>query len=318
MEPLVIGGLAFMTVLASVLALLGRVPEREVVATRLEEIERLRAPRAMTLAQPFYRRAFFPLLKSIPGVLARFVPPKSIAAVRSNLEKAGRRTSDPTGWIVLKWFRTFVLGFAIYGAGVLLRWPPIVRVYLVLALAGFVYVSSELSIRRAIARRQALILKELPETLDLLTITVEAGLGLDQALETVSARRPGPLAQEIRFYLDEVRLGRDRHEALRAIGSRTGVEELVSFTGTLVQAMEFGVSIAVVLRVQADEVRTRRKQRIEEKAMKAPVKLLFPMVFLILPSIFVVTAGPGFIRAYFEFIKPVGPGLFAPPPQPGR
>ncbi len=318
MEPLVIGLLVFTTVFISTLAVSRRAPEREVIAIRLQDIAQQRTPRAVMLALPFHRRAFLPFVKSVVQVVTRFTPSKSIEAVHRNLAKAGRRHDDPVTWILLKWLRAGLLGGGVFGAGMLLRWSPTVQVPVALAYAGLGYLWPELSIRRRTQRRQAKIVKELPETLDLLTISVEAGLGLDQALDVVATRRPGPLTEEIRAYLDELNLGRDRREALKAIGSRTGLEELVSFTGTLVQAMEFGVSIATVLRIQADEVRTRRRQRIEERAMKAPVKLLFPMVFLILPALFVVTAGPGLIRAYVEFIKPVGPGIFAPPGAPGR
>ena len=319
MEPLVIGLLVFVTVFVSGVALLRRSPEREAVGVRLLEIERQRAPREMMLSLPFYRRAFFPLVTSLVQMVTRIVPPKSMAAIRSNLAMAGNRHSDPVVWFLLKWVRAGVFGGAVLVVSVLLHWPPSTRALFALSYAGLGYLWPELSIRRAIMRRQAKIIKELPETLDLLTISVEAGLGLDQALETVATRRTGPLSEEIRVYLDEVRLGRARHEALKAIGSRTGVEELITFTGTLVQAMEFGVSIATILRIQADEVRTHRRQRIEERAMKAPVKMLFPLIFLILPALFVVVAGPGLIRAYTEFIKPVGPGMFSPPPPgPGR
>ncbi len=319
MEPLVIGVLVFATMFVGALAILSRAPEREVVAVRLREIEEQRSPRAVTLSLPFHRRAFFPLIKSTIQLVTRIVPPKSLAAVRSNLEKAGRRYSDPVVWILVKWLSTGAATAAVYGAGILLHWPRSVWLPLAAACAIPGYLWPEVNIRRAIQRRQAVIIKELPETLDLLTIAVEAGLGLDQALAVVAARRTGPLSEEIRAYLDEVGLGQERQEALRAIGRRTGVEELISFTATLGQAMEFGVSIADVLRIQADEVRTRRRQRIEERALKAPVKLLFPMIFLIMPALFVVAAGPGLIRVYTEFIKPAGPGTFnPPPPSPGR
>ncbi len=319
MEPLVIGVLVFATMFIGALAILSRSPQREVVAVRLREIEEQRSPRAVTLSLPFHRRAFLPLIKSTIQLVTRIVPPKSLAAVRGNLEMAGRRYGDPLLWILVKWLSTGAAAAAVYGAGILLHLPRSVWVPLALAFAILGYLWPEVNIRRTIQRRQTIIIKELPETLDLLTIAVEAGLGLDQALAVVATRRTGPLSEEIRAYLDEVGFGRERLEALRAIGRRTGVEELISFTATLGQAMEFGVSIADVLRIQADEVRTRRRQRIEERALKAPVKLLFPMIFLIMPALFVVAAGPGLIRVYTEFIKPVGPRTFSPPPaSPGR
>jgi len=315
MQPLAIGVLVFMTVFLSMMALSARAREREVVAERLLAIEAQRAPRGAVLALPFYRRALLPLAALLVQMVTRLTPPHSIAAVRSNFERAGRRHSDPVMWILFKWADACLLGGAVYAAGVVLHSPPAVRLPLALGVAILGYVWPEFGIRRAIRRRQERIIKDLPNTLDLLTISVEAGLGLDQALEVVATGYPGPLADEIRFYLDQLKLGMQRADALKGIGRRTGVEDLLSFATTLAQALEFGVSIATVLRIQSDEVRTRRRQHIEERAMKASVKVLFPLIFMIMPALFVVAAGPGLIRAYIEFAKPVGPGLFAPPPQ---
>ncbi len=314
MEPLTIGVLVFATIFAGTLALFRRAPATEVVAARLQQIEQAHLPRATTLSMPFYRRALVPFAKSAATLVIRVVPPRSIEAVRNNLIKAGRGQTDPIAWIISKWARTVVLGVLAYLAGRLALIPAVQLLLTAASAAGLGYLSSEFGIRSAITKRQNQILRELPETLDLLTISVEAGLGLDQALEVVTRRRTGPLSDEIRIYLEEVKLGKDRNAALKAIGKRTGLEELISFTSTLVQAMEFGISIAQVLRVQAQEVRLRRKERIEERAMKAPVKMLFPIIFLILPAIFVVVAGPGMIRMYTEFIAPSGgPSLFTPP-----
>lgn len=313
MDPLLIGVLVFLTLMASGLAVLTRAPERQAVAARLQTIERERMPRAMTLALPFSTRALIPLLKSVVQSLTHLLPPRSIGAVRTHLERAGRRSADPVVWILTKWALTAAAGGGAYALTSWQLWPGSSRISFAIGLAGLAYLWPELKIRRAIQARQTRILKELPETLDLLTISVEAGLGLDQALGLVASRRSGPLSEEIRGYLDEVALGAERPAALKAIGARTGVEELVSFTAALVQAMEFGVSIAHVLRVQADEVRVRRRQRIEERAMKTPVKMLFPLIFLILPALFVVAAGPGLIRLYTEFIRPSGPTQFTPP-----
>jgi tight adherence protein C len=317
-SPLLIGILVFATVYLGVLALRTRRPAEEIVGARLSEIAMLRAPREVKLSQPFLQRALVPLVTSGARLVVQVVPPNSIATVRSNLAMAGRRHSDPLAWIFSKWLATAVVGGLVFAVGLLRHLPAPVQIVGTVAFAGLAYLWPELKVRSAIRQRQTRIVKELPETLDLLTISVEAGLGLDQALEVVTSRRIGPLSDEIRMYLDEVRLGADRKEALRGIGVRTGVEDLISFTATLVQAMEFGVSIATILRVQSQEVRLRRRQRIEERAMKAPVKLMFPLIFLILPALFVVAAGPGFIRAYTEFIHPVHPGTFTPPPLQNR
>jgi tight adherence protein C len=318
MDLLLISMLVFATALSLLLLALRRAPEAEAVGARLAAIEQERSSRAETLSLPFHRRVFLPMLHGFASIARRLTPPGSIDVVRANLEMAGRRQTDPLVWIARKW--AVVVGLMVVTLVVLDRseLALINRVAMAVAMGGFAYLWPELMLRSAILARQARIIKELPETLDLLTISVEAGLGLDQALETVTSRRGGPLADEIRTYLDEVGLGRDRQEALKAIGSRTGVTDLISLAATLTQAMEYGISIATVLRIQSDEVRIRRRQRIEERAMKAPVKLLFPLIFLIMPALFVVVAAPGLIRAYAQFVGPRGPGeQFAPPPAPG-
>ena len=312
MEQLTIGLLVFMTVFLGALVALRRAPAREAIGLRLQEIQLQRSPRELVLSQPFVRRVFVPSIKTVAQTIIGVLPPESVDRVRASLIRAGRRSGDPVAWILRKWMWTGLVGGAVFLLGLQQRWSPAVLLPLGAACAGLAYLWPEFRIRGAIRRRQARIVKELPETLDLLTITVEAGLGLDQALEVVTVRRTGPLSDEIRAYLDEVKLGGDRSAAIKAIGSRTGLEELVSFASALVQAMEFGVIIGQVLRVQSDEARTRRRQRIEERAYKAPVKMLFPLIFLILPALFVVVAGPGFIRAYQEFLHPASPSI-APP-----
>jgi tight adherence protein C len=315
MDLVLIGMLVFATVLSLGLLILRRAPEQVAVGARLASIEQERSPRAEMLSLPFHRRVFVPMVRGATAVVRRLIPPGSIDVVRANLEMAGRRGADPLVWIARKWVVVAGLVLLMLVLANRQHWPLLTRVALAAAAGGFGYLWPELMLRSRILERQARIIKELPETLDLLTISVEAGLGLDQALETVASRRSGPLADEIRTYLDEVQLGRDRQEALKAIGSRTGVTDLISLAATLTQAMEYGISIATVLRIQSDEVRTRRRQRIEERAMKAPVKLLFPLIFLIMPALFVVVAAPGLIRAYSQFSGPRGPGgQFSPPP----
>lgn len=311
MIPLVIAVLVFGTVLLAALAVMQRSPERQLVAVRLKELSELGMPREATLALPFTQRAVAPILQSFTRLAARLTPAGSLAAVRANLIRAGNRTTDPVVWIAWKWLRAAVVGLVVL---ILSRRAPAgTPVLFALAAGALAYVWSEFTLRRIILRRQNRIIREFPETLDLLTVTVEAGLGLDQALETVASRRKGPISDEIKVYLDEVGLGGDRRAAMKAIGTRTGVEDLVSFTSTLVRAMEFGVNIGQVLRVQSEEARVRRRQRIEERAYKAPVKMLFPLIFLILPALFVVVAGPGFVRIYTQFMTNGSGGFGAPP-----
>jgi tight adherence protein C len=135
----------------------------------------------------------------------------------------------------------------------------------------------------------------MPYALDLLTITVEAGLGFDAALSYAMRKMKGPLMEEFAKTLNEVRLGKPRLEALEDLASRTGVEDLKIFITAIVHASRLGSSITNTLRVQAEALRTRRRQRAQELALKAPVKMTFPLVFMIFPALFAVVLGPGFL-----------------------
>jgi tight adherence protein C len=151
-------------------------------------------------------------------------------------------------------------------------------------------------IGQAAIHRQEAIRRALPDTMDLLTISVEAGLGFDAALAHVRKNVPGALSDEIGRMLQEMQLGVSRVDAFRHLADRTDVEELRGFILAMIQADVFGISVAKVLRAQARELRLKRKARAEEQAMKVPVKLLFPMIFGILPAMFVAIVGPGIIR----------------------
>ena len=141
----------------------------------------------------------------------------------------------------------------------------------------------------------------MPDTMDLLTISVEAGLGFDAALAQVVKNVPGPLSEEIARMLQEMQIGVSRAEALRHLNDRTEVPELDGFVLSMIQADKYGVGVAKVLRAQSTELRQKRRQRAEEVAQKVPLKLLFPMIFMVLPALFIVILGPGAIKVYETF-----------------
>jgi tight adherence protein C len=158
-------------------------------------------------------------------------------------------------------------------------------------------------LRRKATTRQARIQRSLPDTLDLITVSVEAGLGLDAALAKVVEKTRGPLRDEFARVLQEMNLGQMRRIALRSMANRCDVPEFTSFVGAVIQADQMGLGIAEVLRAQSDEVRLRRRQRAEETAMKAPVKMLFPLIMCIFPAMMTVLLGPAVWRVYTGIVK---------------
>ena len=172
-------------------------------------------------------------------------------------------------------------------------------VVVIFTMLGYTIPSTQVS---ALAgKRQKLIRKQLADVMDLLTISVEAGLGFDAALAQVVKNVPGPLAEEMSRLLQEIQIGVSRADAFRHLGQRTTVQELEGFVLSMIQADLFGVSIANVLRAQSKELRLKRRQRAEELAQKIPVKLLFPMIFMVLPALFIIVLGPGAIQIYNQF-----------------
>jgi tight adherence protein C len=176
-----------------------------------------------------------------------------------------------------------------------------VGIVALIALIGF-YLPFWIVNSRA-GQRQHAIVKSLPDAFDLITTCVEAGLGLDAALSRVAEKVQGPFAQELSRSLRDIALGKSRRDALKELGDRTAVPDLIQFTNAVIQAEAMGSSIGTVLRVQADQLRVKRRQRAEEAAYKAPVKMLFPLVLFIFPTLFIVILGPAGITISQGFPK---------------
>ncbi len=156
-------------------------------------------------------------------------------------------------------------------------------------------------LRSRVSARQKVIIKSLPDAFDLITTCVEAGLGLDAALSRVSEKVEGPFADELKRTLRDISLGKMRRDALIELGDRTGVPDLISFVRAVIQAEQMGSSVGTVLRVQAEQLRVRRRQRAEEQAYKAPVKMIFPLILCIFPTLFIVILGPAIITIMNDF-----------------
>jgi tight adherence protein C len=258
--------------------------------------------REQQLERSFLERAVLPLVSGLGSVVRRVTPVEMLKRTERKLVLAG----SPPGWDAEK-----VVAFKIVAgvAGGVMAFAVTRTVGLsgqlvtgATALFGLIgYAVPGAMLGQKAVQRQDAIRKALADTMDLLTISVEAGLGFDAALAEVIQNVPGPLSREIARMLQEMQLGVSRVDGLRHLADRTDVEELRGFVLAMIQADIFGVSIAAVLRAQAKELRTKRRQRAERKAMTTPLKLLFPMIFCILPALFVVVLGPGIIRIIQDF-----------------
>jgi len=232
----------------------------------------------------------------------RFTAGDQAERIRRKLDLAG----NPPKWDVDRVIAFKVLGlfggliFGIFLGTVFGGILPTIAMAIGLSLLGF-YLPNIVLYQVAYNRSEQLR-KDLPDALDLLTISVEAGLAFDAALSQVARNSDGALADEFFRVLQEMQIGMGRSEAMRALGERTDVAELQGFVTAMVQADAFGIPIANVLRVQAKEMRVKRSQRAEEMAQKVPVKILFPLIFCILPCLFIVVLGPAAINIYDSII----------------
>ena len=250
----------------------------------------------LELQQPFFDRTIKPLAARLSGAVSRVTSSSFSERTEKRLAQAG----NPGDMKVADWLGIKAIGAGV-GAGVLFILFGILGknigqgILLALVGAGIGYVGPEFWLGGRVRGRQKLILMQIPDALDLLTISVRAGLGFDAALGKVVEKMKGPLVDEFRRALAEVRVGKARREALRDIVPRTEVQPLTNFIGAIIQAEQLGVSISKVLQVQSEQLRIERRQRAEEQAAQAPIKMLFPLVGCIFPSLFVVILGPALI-----------------------
>lgn len=261
-----------------------------VQAANLEELE---------LQAPLFERTIRPLANRLSGSIARVTSTSFSQSTERRLALAG----NPGDLRVADWLGIKAVG-AIVGAGVfvfLFVYPGVLVVPIPInfAMIGigvmFGYTIPEFWLGGRVKKRQKAILLQIPDALDLLTISVRAGLGFDGALGKVVEKLKGPLTEEFRRALAEIRVGKARRDALRDIVPRTEVPPLTNFIGAIIQAEQLGVSISKVLQVQSEQLRIERRQRAEEQAAKAPIKMLFPLVGCIFPSLFIVILGPAII-----------------------
>jgi tight adherence protein C len=271
---------------------------REDMSNRLELYgrETVATAREDELTKPLAQRTVGPVVIRLGNFLKRFTPVGYLEKKERKLMLAGYPMNlDAPAFIVIKLLTTalgLVGGFFLvdFGGDTLQR---VIFFALPVALGFF---GPDAWLERKVDERRQAMLRALPDVLDLLVISVEAGLGFDSALARVVSTVPGPLSEEFFRMLQETRVGVSRRDAMRHLMDRTDLDELRSFLLAMIQAEAFGVTIARVLRVQADEMRVKRRQRAQEKAFAAPVKLVFPLVFCIFPALFIVLLGPAALQ----------------------
>jgi tight adherence protein C len=276
--------------------------EPDVIGDRLSQFtERPMSLEEMELQQPFFQRVIVPLSKSILTLMGKYGPKQSAERLKVSLQQAGNPGNiTPVMFTGIRMalciILLFLMGFVTFTT---MEFTQALMYTALGAMVGFLLPGIWLG--QEIKKRKTNIVKALPDALDLLTIAVEAGLAFDSGIQRVADKWDNELSKEFRRVLQDMRLGRTRRDSLKDLAVRTGVEDVQTFTAAIIQADQLGVSMSKILRIQSDQMRIRRRQRAEELAQKAPIKMLFPMVFLIFPALFVVILGPAIPRITSAF-----------------
>jgi tight adherence protein C len=263
------------------------------------------APKELSkeLDKPFSDRVIEPLQKRAVAIGRRLSGADTAERIRRKLDLAG----NPPGWTVDRVLSGKVVGAVlglIFGVAFsLMLSSPTAKIIVIAGITVAGFLSPNLYLYQRTYERSEKLQRELPDAIDLLTISVESGLGFDAAVQQVARNTEGPLAEEFSRVLREMQIGQGRADALRALGERTNVTDVRSFVGAMVQADSFGIPIAQVLRVQSAEMRVKRRQRAEEKAQQVPVKITIPLIFCILPTLFIAVMGPAVLSILDSFKK---------------
>ena len=310
MDPVLIVVIVLVLAVIVALVIVGLVsPEgKDPLQTRLAEFSARERPPTLEeieLSQPFSERVLLPIARRMGEFVTRFTPQASLQSIQHQLDLAGNpRGMDPTLFYVSRLGATGLFAAAtlmltfIAPKGSMFAFASGQAKAILMAIGAgvFGFFLPTLLLRSRINRRQDIITKAMPDALDLLTVCVEAGLGFDQAMSKVCEKWENELSMALERVINEIRLGKLRREALRDMSDRMDVPDMTSFVAAIIQADQLGVSIGKVLRIQAEQMRIKRRQRAEKKAHEAPVKMLIPMVFLIFPSIYIVLLGPSVVQ----------------------
>lgn len=260
-------------------------------ATSLEEIE---------LSQPFMDRVVLPAIHRLGELSSRFTPQHVLEQTRKKLEMAGNPGKiDASTFMVLHFVLAGVFGGLVFLLSLASKTFTLpVKMLLVLGFTVVGYFFPDLYLRSRIDRRQKQVRKAMPDALDLLTICVEAGLGFDAAMAKVNEKWDNELSMALGRVIREIQLGKLRRDALRDMADRLGLPEMTSFVAAVIQSEMLGVSMAKVLRIQSDQMRVKRRQRAEEEAHKAPIKMIIPLGIFVFPSLMIVLLTPAGLKLW--------------------
>lgn len=254
------------------------------------------------LSRPFFERVIRPALEKVALSIGKATPAKKKVSLQRKLMMAGNPANlTPSEFLVIQYFFTLGIPISVLLFSIPLNWNPALLFFGIFAGAGIGFLLPEYYLKMRAQQRKEEIQDNLPDVLDLLTVSVEAGLGFDAALVKVVEKIKGVVSSEFSRVLQEIKMGKPRRDALRDLGARSGVDDLVAFVGAIIQADQLGVSIGNVLRLQSEQMRQKRRQRAEEKALKAPVKMLIPLILFIFPTIFIVVLGPAALQIMENF-----------------
>jgi tight adherence protein C len=242
----------------------------------------------------FRDRVVTPFLTHVAKLVLRINPRTTPESVAAKMMAAGMRRSSPTTFIATQGITT--VGGVFFGLVVGGSANPKQAPLLALAAGALGFLIPRMYLNSKVQKRQASVAAELPDALDLLAVSVEAGLGFDGAVQKLTEHMDGPLIDEFELALAEMRIGEGRPEALKKMSQRSASPEMASFVRAIIQADQLGISLGRILRVQAGDTRLKRQMLAEEKAMKAPIKMLFPTVAFIFPAMFIVILGPAFLN----------------------
>jgi tight adherence protein C len=268
------------------------------VQARLQQIAvRPRTLEELELRRPFTERTLKPIIQGLSRLVSRFYPANTVRGLALSLKRAGMETTAPEFFLGVKAFVALALAVL---ASLLVQSITADTTQSLLAIPAGLFLgfkAPDMYLNNKAGKRATQVIDTLPDALDLLTISVEAGLGFDAALVKMTEKMKGALAEEFKRAAGEQRVGKSRVEALRGINERVEQKELQNFISAIIQADQLGVSMSKVLRIQSEQMRLERRQRAEERAAKAPILIMLPTIGCIFPALFIVILGPAVLTA---------------------